>query len=320
MTDRSKPTEEQINAAAQRCRNWGRWGANDEAGCLNFVTPESIVAAARCVRKGKVFSLSIPFDHLGPQRGSGRRFNPIHSMVVDGSDVIASDFKLANGVGFSDDCVHMPLQCGTQWDALSHVFDHGKMWNGYSANEVTSFGAAKNGIEKVQSRMVGRGVLLDMARFKHVDHLEPGYAISVDDLDGCIAQQGETSGVQTGDFLLVRTGQMGHCKANGWGTYAGGDAPGLSFYTADWLHAHELAAIVTDTWGMEVRPNELPNSFQPLHQVVIPNMGLTIGEIWNLEELAADCAADSVYEFMLIAPPLPITGAVGSPVNPQAIK
>jgi kynurenine formamidase len=320
MTDRSKPPEEQINAAAERCRNWGRWGTDDEAGCLNFVTPESIVAAARCVRRGKVFSLSIPFDHRGPQRSGGRRFNPIHSMVADGSDVIASTTPLANGVGFSDDAVHMPLQCGTQWDALSHVFDHGKMWNGYSAGEVTSRGASRNGIEKVRSRMVGRGVLLDMPRFKGVEQLEPGYAIGVDDLDGCIAHQGNTSRIQPGDFLLVRTGQMGHCKKHGWGSYAGGDAPGLSFYTADWLHARRLAAIVTDTWGMEVRPNELPNSFQPLHQVVIPNMGLTIGEIWDLEELAADCAEDSVYEFMLVAPPLPITGAVGSPVNPQAIK
>ena len=129
-----------------------------------------------------------------------------------------------------------------------------------------------------------------------------------------------TSAVREGDFLVLRTGQLGKCRSEGWGSYAGGDAPGLSFYAADWLHRSKVAAIITDTWGMEVRPNELPNSFQPLHQVLIPNMGLPIGEIWNLDELAADCAADGTYEFMLVAPPLPITGAVGSPVNPQAIK
>jgi kynurenine formamidase len=320
MSEARKRPEQEIGEAAERCRNWGRWGADDEAGCLNYVTADKIVAAARCVRSGKVFSLAVPFDHRGPQRGVGRRFNPIHTMLADGSDVIASETPLANGVGFSDDAVHMPLQCGTQWDALSHVFDRGKMWNGYGAGEVTSRGAARNGIEKVRNRMVGRGVLLDIARYKNLDSLEPGYAISSDDLDGCIARQGKSSQVSEGDFLLVRTGQMGHCKKNGWGSYAGGDAPGLSFYAADWLHRSRIAAIVTDTWGMEVRPNELANSFQPLHQVVIPNMGLTIGEIWDLEDLAADCASDGIYEFMLVAPPLPITGAVGSPVNPQAIK
>jgi kynurenine formamidase len=111
------------------------------------------------------------------------------------------------------------------------------------------------------------------------------------------------------------------CRAAGdWGDYAGGPAPGLSFQTAGWVHARELAAVATDTWGMEVQPNEIPGTYQPLHQVFIPNMGLTIGEIFNLDELADDCAKDGIYEFFFVAPPLPITGAVGSPINPLAIK
>jgi kynurenine formamidase len=109
-------------------------------------------------------------------------------------------------------------------------------------------------------------------------------------------------------------------ERGGWGDYAGGNAPGLSFHAADWMHRHEIAAIATDTWGMEVRPNEIPDSFQPLHQVCIPNIGLTIGEIFHLDELAEDCGRDRVYEFFFVAPPLPITGAVGSPINPLAIK
>jgi kynurenine formamidase len=111
------------------------------------------------------------------------------------------------------------------------------------------------------------------------------------------------------------------CRERGsWGDYAGGPAPGLSFHTAEWVHARELAAVATDTWAMEVQPNEIPDTYQPLHQVFIPNMGLTIGEIFNLDELADDCAADGVYEFFFVAPPLPITGAVGSPINPLAMK
>lgn len=99
-----------------------------------------------------------------------------------------------------------------------------------------------------------------------------------------------------------------------------GPAPGLSFTTAGWLHGSEIAAVATDTWGFEVRPNEFEHAFQPLHQVAIPNMGLLIGEMWDLDALAEDCAADGVYAFWLTAAPLPITGAVGSPVNPIAVK
>ena len=158
-----------------------------------------------------------------------------------------------------------------------------------------------------------------MPRAKGVKWLEPGYAISADDLDAAVAAQRVT--IRSGDALLVRTGHMTLCKdRGGWGSYAGGDAPGLSFHTADWIYQHQIAAVASDTWGMEVRPNEIADSFQPLHQVCIPNMGLTIGEIFFLDDLAEDCARDGVYEFFFVAPPLPITGAVGSPINPLAIK
>lgn len=309
-------TQDVIAKAAEQFRNWGRWGADDEKGTLNFVTPDKIVAAARLVKKGACFPLALPFDSKGPQTGENGRINPVHNMTFDGCDTL----PLPHGIGFADDNVFMPLQCGTQWDALSHAFDRGKSYNGHDASVVNSFGAQKNGIEKVSGDFVGRGVLLDIARSKGVEALETGYAITTDDLKACIESQGDTAKIGSGDFVLVRTGQMAACKKDGWGTYAGGDAPGLSFSTAEWLYHSELAAIATDTWGFEVRPNELDASFQPLHQVVLPNMGLHIGEIFDLDELAADCADDKVYEFFFVAPPLPITGAVGSPINPYAVK
>ncbi|MEO7124028.1 MAG: cyclase family protein, partial [Lacisediminihabitans sp.] len=97
-------------------------------------------------------------------------------------------------------------------------------------------------------------------------------------------------------------------------------AAGMSFTSLGWLHEHEIAAIATDTWGFEVRPNEFDNAFQPMHQIAIPNMGLYIGEMWDLDELAADCAVDQCYEFFLTAAPIPFTNAVGAPVNPVAVK
>lgn len=307
----------------ERFRNWHKWGAEDEIGTLNYITPQKVVQAAGLVRQGKVISLALPFDANGPQTGRLNRVNPIHQMIATGTDhhtgrqtYMGRPFP--HGFGYADDTVAMPLQCGTQWDALSHIFHHGKMWNGYDATLVASDGAAKNGIEKMRDRVVTRGVLLDVARAKGVDSLEPGYAITVADLDATM--EIEDVRVEEGDIVLIRTGYLGHCLAHGWGTYAGGDAPGLSFYTAPWLYEKRIAGIASDTWGVEVRPNELPDSFQPLHLVMVVNMGLLVGEIFALDELAADCAQDGIYEFLFAAPPLPLTGAVGSPINPLAIK
>jgi kynurenine formamidase len=141
--------------------------------------------------------------------------------------------------------ITMPLQCATHWDALSHIFDRGRMWNGYSAAEVTTFGAQRNGVERLRDRVAGRGVLLDVARSRGVERLPPGYAITEEDLTGCLAREGVD--VVAGDIALVRTGQLGYCKAHGWGDYAGGDAPGLSFSTADWLFRTQIAAVASDT-------------------------------------------------------------------------
>lgn len=308
-----------IRDTGKRCSNWGKWGADDELGTLNYITPEMIVRSARLVKRGVTFTLAIPLDSSGPQINQPRRFNPIHRMILTGPDFTTGAFKRPGGVGFADDMVIMALQCATQWDALSHCFLDGKLYNGYDANLVSSEGAKKNGIEKMARFIVTRGVLLDIPRVKGVEWLEPGYAVTADDLEAATRAHRVTVG--RGDALLVRTGQMTMCRRRkSWGDYAGGDAPGLSFHTADWLHAHEVAAVATDTWGMEVRPNEIADSYQPLHQILIPHMGLLVGEIFELDALADDCANDRVYEFQFVAPPLPITGAVGTPVNPLAIK
>jgi kynurenine formamidase len=321
---RAAPTPETVAAieeAAERYRNWGKWGDDDQLGTLNYIDAEKIKQAATLVRRGAVFSLAVPFDQQGPQSGRNNRFNPVHTMIITGTDAAAgAQSFFPHGFGTADDVVTMPLQCGTQWDGLSHIFDRGKMWNGYDAAEVSSLGARRNGIEQATDRIMSRGVLLDIARAKGTVSLEPGYAITSDDLDACIAEQGPSSSVGRGDVVLVRTGQLGVSRNEKWKGYDGGHAPGLSFHCAGWLHGKEIAAVATDTWGFEVRPNELTGSFQPLHQVVIPNVGLLVGEIFDLDELAADCADDGVYEFMFVAPPLPITGAVGSPVNPYAVK
>jgi kynurenine formamidase len=308
-----------IYEAAEKLSNWGRWGADDELGTLNFVTPEDIVKAAGLIRKGKVFALGLPLDQKLQSGLFGGRWNPIHTMLATGTDAISGNQDERPRLRYADDAINMPCQASTQWDALAHIFLDDKMYNGYDARLVDSNGARRNGIEHTRNRMVGRGVLLDVARVKGVDALEDGERISNRDLDDTAAAQGVD--VRRGDFVIVRTGQQEAYLAKGdWGTYAGGDAPGLAFETAYWIHEKEIAAICTDTWGCEVRPNETPEANQPWHWVVIPKIGITMGEIFYLKELAEDCAEDRVYEFFFCAPPLNLPGGCGSPINPQAIK
>jgi kynurenine formamidase len=311
-------SEETLEQLALQVRNWGTWGPDDELGTLNYITPDKIAAACRLATAGRVFALGIPLQRHGPQSGTRQRFNPIHTMFRDGGDQ-PEDPVEAQGYGGSDDWIVMPLQCITQWDSLAHVFYKGKMYNGFDATLVTSSGAAKNSIDKTKDKIVGRGVLLDVARYKGVPALEPGYAITVDDLEGtAAAQQVE---VQQGDILLIRTGHMSRYLDRGsWNYFDLDDSPGVSVYTASWMHSKQIAAVASDNYAVEVRPSELPPFRSPFHICAIPNMGLTLGEIFYLEELASDCAADGRYAFLLVAPPLPVTNAVGTPINPYAIK
>ena len=188
-----------LRETAEKCKNWGKWGPDDEAGTLNYIGADEIIAAAGLIRKGKTFSLGLNFDNKGPQSGLwGNRFNPIHTMLATGTDALSGN-QDEGGIRYADDMVSLPLQCGTQWDALGHIFYDDKMWNGYDAGLVDSNGAQKNGIEKVKDKMVGRGVLLDIAKHVGVEALSVGDAISRSDLDACAEAQGVE--VKKGDLL-----------------------------------------------------------------------------------------------------------------------
>src|SRR5437588_2317713 len=319
-----KVTRDDLREAAEKYKNWGKWGPADEIGTLNYTRPEDIVAAARLVRKGRVISLALNFDNTGPQGAKSKypalgRINPVHTMLRTGTDAYSGVLD-HRGIRAADDMVVMPLQCGTQWDGLGHVFYENSMWNGYDCREVTSFGAQKCGIEKTKSRMVGRGVFLDVPKALGMEALPDGHAITGEELDRTAKR--ENVEVRRGDYVIVRTGQMeAKLAAGSWDGYPGGDAPGFAFETLEWIKRTQLAALASDTWGCEVRPNETePGINQPWHWITIPILGMTMDEIFYLADLARDCAADGVYEFMFVAPAIPITGAVGSPTNPLAIK
>lgn len=306
----------------ERYSNWGRWGEGDQRGTANLITSDLVREATRRVQIGRVVPLGIEFNQMGPQTGANGRFNCLRYSVATGTDhaegrQLWGPSAIPREMGYADDVVHLHLQSATHWDSLCHIFHRGKMYNGYPADEVTSLGAARNGTEALKDSLVGRAVLLDVAAAKGADSLEDGYAISVEDLEEA-AEAGSVE-VREGDIVLLRTGQLARCRREGWGTYAGGDAPGLSFHTVPWLHEKQIAAVASDTWGVEVRPNELPNSFQPFHVSAIVYMGLLLGEMFDLELLAAECAEAKRYEVLLVAPPLAVTGTAGAPPCPVAI-
>jgi kynurenine formamidase len=174
-----------------------------------------------------------------------------------------------------------------------------------------------NDVRNFSSKLATRGVLADVARFRSVESLEPGEAIEASELEAALAATGTSVG--EGDVVLVRTGYLERCRQRGWVGYSA-TTPGLGMSTLEWFADRHVAAVATDTYAVEVKPYQVDNQASPYHVVALVYMGLLLGEIFDLEALASSCAADGRYEFMFVGPALPVTAAVGSPVNPYAIK
>src|SRR6188472_24291 len=167
-----------IAEASKKLSNWGRWGKDDQIGTLNYVEPRHIVEAGKLIKTGKVFALGIPLDRNGPQSGLfGGRFNPIHQMLATGTDAIAGEQDW-NKIRYADDTIMLCVQGATHWDALGHIFHEDKAYNGYDAKLIDARGLGVLGIEHSKNKMIGRGVLLDIARFRKVQWLKDGESIS----------------------------------------------------------------------------------------------------------------------------------------------
>jgi kynurenine formamidase len=280
--------------------NWGRWGADDERGSLNLLTPELVKQAAGLVKTGKVYSLSMPLETNGPQWPLRHRTWKVTVHRGVGK----------SGSGSADDVVTMHSHSGTHMDALCHYFYDDQIYNGFKASDhITSQGITRNSIDNVPA-LVGRGVLLDIAAWKGVDNLHLGEGISADDLDQCAAAQGIN--IQPGDMVLVRTGWM-RIFSSDRAQYDSGE-PGLDTSTLAWLKAHDIVAIGADNQAVEVL-HSIPPDKLPFHEVAIRDLGIYLLENLQLDVLAADKA----YEFLLVVAPLRLTNGAGSPINPIVI-
>jgi kynurenine formamidase len=294
----------------QELSNWGRWGPDDELGTLNLITPERVAAAAALARTGRVFDLGYTLASDGPQIGLGGRINPVHLMSMTGQS------SFPDGGGFADDFIFMPLQCATQWDGLAHVFYDDHCYNGVPASSITARGAEKLAIDKLARAVIGRGVLLDVARLHGVECLPSDHGIGPEDLDAAIERQGVS--VSAGDILLVRTGWTTRFVPGAPADFMGPE-PGLTLEACAWLRARDVAAFACDNWAVELYPSGDPDARMPVHYVLIRDLGMTLGEMFDLEALAADCASDGIYEFLLCAPVLKVAHG-GTPLNPLAVK
>lgn len=296
---------------------WGLFGDDDELGTLNLLTPERVAAAAKLVRKGAVFPLNLRIDRPDPPMyGRGAPRQHITAGPVSRDDYLDSFYP----------------QASSQWDGLRHILHlHDGFYNGVSAEEIVE-GGGKLGIDNVARRgIAGRGVLLDLGR-----HLEQAGApldytantkIRRETLEACARAQGVA--VRPGDILLLRTGWLRwytedataeQKRALGGAAMTDWRAPGLdhSDEMAEYLWDLHIAAIAADNPSVEVWPPEPPLGF--LHYRLIAHFGMSIGELWWLDDLAADCAVDGVYEFFLTSAPLNVPGGVGSPPNALAMK
>jgi hypothetical protein len=305
-----------VSPGAPPGSSWGFFGNDDQLGTLNLMTSERVAAAAKLVRKGAVFPLNLRIDRPSP---------PLYGRGAPRQTMTAG----ANG---RDDYLdNFWPQASSQWDSLRHIRHPRDGFYNRTPDDAVVAGGGRLGIENMAQRgIAGRGVLLDVAR-----HLEAqgrpidcatDQRIKVEDLASCAKAQRVES--RTGDILLVRTGWLSWyfnaatpAERERMADREQLRAPGLAAgeAMAAYLWDLHIATIAADNPALEAwPPREDTGGF--LHFRLIPLLGMPIGELWWLDGLADDCAADGVYEFFFTSAPLNVPGGVGSPPNALAIK
>ncbi len=322
MTETPTPAPDLTDLLADAPSNWGKWGPDDEVGSLNYLGPEQVLAAARLVTSGKTFTLQRLIgdpkgDPVWPGRTPAER-----TQILDESnwDEGAGGPAYPGGLHYADDKISAFLQGSTQYDALGHVWFDGKIWNGYDAR-TTIGGLEKASVQPIAERgIVGRAVLLDMARFLGKDNLASAETFTHEDLLACAKAQGIT--IEKRDILIIRTNFLKLFFDLGDAFYEGFCEPGLVYSPelVQWFQDMEIPNLVTDTIANEVTFDPHNGVALVLHNALMRNLGVTLTEIADLELLAEDCAADKQYAFLYVAAPLKVAKGSGSPVNPVVIK
>lgn len=310
---------------------WGVFGADDEVGTLNFITPEATRRAAGLVRRGRTFNLDLGLDAFSPPVAR-HRHRPVHHIF-------------SNSPHHRDDWVDgLYLQGSTQVDSLRHFRhpDHG--FYNRTPDAAVVAGSPTIGVNRYAERgIAGRGVLLDIDRHlkrrnRRLD-FRAGEPFDVALLEEVAQAQAVT--LEAGDILLMRTGFLDFyfnemCVAEREALPQRLTCPGLvqARETVAWLWDRRIAIAASDNLGVEAIPSVPGSPFVSdfdraagtdpvhaglMHPTLIALLGLCLGELWDLDALADDCAATGCYECFVTCKPLNLTGGVGSPANAMAI-
>lgn len=288
--------------------NWGRWGADDEVGALNLVTPEVTRRAAGLVRDGRTFTLAQP---LGPSSPSpAHRPRPARYMNRDAGDY-ALGARTPGGFKFAEDTVQFPTHSGTHVDALSHAWAGEHLYNGHPEASIRSTrGAQRCGAEQL-TPVVTRGVLVDLMAVEG-GPLPPRAAVEPADLERGIAESGVAP--EPGDAVLIRTGWW---ESHGTAGDYFADEPGITGDAAAWLAGRDVALVGADNYAVERQLAEEPGF--PAHLVLLHQHGVPLIENLDLGDLAAALGEAGRSTFLLLFAPVPLVGSTGSPVTPVAV-
>lgn len=306
-----------------KASNWGRWGEDDEIGLLNLQDERKVLEAVGRVRHGVVVS-------LGQVIGRAEHADPVwpgrlpaqHRMVKTWAEYHTGRAKAPlGGVSFSSDDIQMSLHGGTHVDALGHVFHEDRLYNGREAASTVG-GLAHGSVRALAERgIVLPAVLADLPRRFGDACAQRGFHVTAAMVEACLAAQGAT--LAPGSALLLRTGWIGRHFAGrtGYGPDPDYNEPGLTAdpETVAMFADRDIVLLGTDTLGNEQTWSDSSGHFQPLHRVLIRDLGVIFLEILDLDPLAQACARHGQYEFCLMASPLKIQGGTASPVNPLAI-
>jgi kynurenine formamidase len=278
--------------------NWGRWGADDQMGAVNLITPAKRKAAIGTVKEGVSFSMA---RNAEIKEAVDNPVPIVRKTTRTGASVAKTGIASTSDTFF----ISYHGMAHTHMDSLCHFVYDGKIYNGYSADVVGEDGAAKNSILNFKNGIITRGVLMDMARYKGVDWLEPGTAIYPEDLEGWEKKAGVK--VRSGDVMIIRTGRWARRDAQGpW-----------SPQQLAGLHARDVSILGGDD-AQDVLPSQVEGVSQPIHALCIVAMGMPIFDNLDLELVSREAEKRKRWEFLVTASPAAVPGATGSVLNPIA--
>jgi len=312
----ARPTSAAVSAAEfgrtyDACKNWGRWGPEDEKGALNLITPDRVAAAARLVSSGRTVSCSWPLD---TQAGPDNPKPVLHHMTIL-QDIHIGD---AGDLRFTGDFIGIEFHgdAHSHLDALCHMAYQGKLYNGVPVDEaVNSLGASRQTMDVAKDGLISRGVLIDIPRLRGSAWVEPGDFVWADEIEA--AEDAAGLRLSDGDILFLRTGHARKRMEEGPWEAAVAKA-GLHTSVMPLIHERGVAAIGWDGDG-ETVPSQCEGVAYPIHAIGIAAMGLYYADSLCFEDLAAACEQEGRWEFLCIMAPLRIEKGTGSPVNPIAV-